>query len=82
MIGRVVTAGGQSAQHLIVLVRVEEASADPYTVTSVGVVPANASAPLLNVDEVRQVVVRSAIRRQGATYRHAWSPSLDGPEAV
>jgi hypothetical protein len=69
MIGRVVTAGGQSAHHLIVLVSVEEQSADPYTVSSVGVVPANAIAPLINVNEVRQVVVRSAIRRQGATYR-------------
>jgi hypothetical protein len=70
------------ANHFIVLVSFEGKIADPYNVPSVWVVPANEIEPFIKAYEVRKVVVRSAIRIQGAKYLHAWSRLLEVPDAV
>ena len=67
--------------HFLVLVSFERKIADPYKVPSVWVVPANEIEPFITAYEVRKVVVRSAIRSQGAKYLHSWSRILEVPDA-
>jgi hypothetical protein len=59
--------------HFIVLVSFGGKMANPHTVPSVWVVPANEIAPLTKSYAVRKVIVRSAIRTQGKAYWQAWS---------
>jgi hypothetical protein len=59
--------------HFLVLVSFEGQMANPRTVPSGWVVPANEITPFIKSYEVRKVIVRSAIRAQGATYLQAWS---------
>src|SRR5919108_4156671 len=59
--------------HFLVLVSFEGQMANPRTVPSVWVVPANEITPFIKSYEVRKVIGRSMIRAQGATYLQAWS---------
>jgi hypothetical protein len=69
------------AHHFLVLVSFEGKMANPHTVPSVWVVPANETTPFIKSYAVRKVIVRSAIRAQGATYLQAWSRIVGGPHA-
>jgi hypothetical protein len=70
------------AHHFIVLVSFEGKMADPGTIPSVWVVPANEIAPFTKSYAVRKVIVRSTIRTQGAHYLQAWSQILAGGSAA
>jgi hypothetical protein len=56
--------------------------ADPHTVPSVWVVPANEITPFVKSYAVRKIIVRSAIRAQGEPYWQAWSRILGDRSAV
>jgi hypothetical protein len=68
--------------HFIVLVSFEGTMADPRTVPSVWVVPANDITPFIKAYAVRKVIVRSTIRTRGAHYLQAWSQILGGGYAA
>jgi hypothetical protein len=68
--------------HFVVLVSFEGTMADPRTIPSVWVVPANEITPFIKSCTVRKVIVRSTIRTQGAEYVQAWSQILTGGSAA
>jgi hypothetical protein len=70
------------AHHFLVLVSFEGNMADPHTVPSVWVVPANEITPFVKSYAVRKVIVRSTIRTQGAHYLQAWAQILGGGSAA
>jgi hypothetical protein len=68
--------------HFIMLVCFEGKMANPRTIPSVWVVPANEIMPFIKSYAVRKVIVRSAIRTQGKPYWQAWSRIMEGSSAV
>jgi hypothetical protein len=71
-----------SAHHFIALVSFEGKMANPCTVPSVWLVPANEITPFVKSYAVRKVIVRSAVRIQGKPYWQAWWRIVEEPSAV
>jgi hypothetical protein len=68
--------------HFLVLVSFEGQMADPRTIPSVWMVPANEITPFIRSYAVRKIIVRLAIRAEGGHYWQAWSHLLGGPSAA